>query len=485
MESPVNKISPRALGGIFFISLVVLAGLGFYFWVGLVDHAQLSIFIPILAVVAILAVGLVLRWPRMGLFLILLTVPVEVGLVYIAGFGVYVVQPLIMLTALAVLLRYDLIRGKVTFPIELLPVVALWIVYIFSGLIAINNRVTWGGIIFFIPLICMCWLVARLARQLDFLKLLVALSIWVGVAIAFLGIIQVVAYHLGINLAIDSYQRAFLVAYGRPSGLEGEPNWFGIYTGMVLAIAFPFWVRRQRLGKLPINTGVIILLVLAVLLSGTRSIWVGLLVELIVVNLINVRLWGKKLRRFLPFVVLMIAVLALLLLLNPKLVEPLARVRATFDASEFNSALRVHTWQMALENIFQRPWTGYGLNSWQILSLKYPDVNSMPAVIGGKSVPNIFLDNWLAAGILGALAIIYLIVFYSLRLIRLVRYRKDRLASTFGEAMLGGWIAIIVASIFTNAFIHIFFWQMVALIIATLGYYRRSLNPVKPSESVS
>ncbi len=271
----------------------------------------------------------------------------------------------------------------------------------------------------------------------------------------------------------------------RPSGLEGEPNWFGIYTGMVLAIAFPFWIRRQKLGKLPINTGMIIILVLAVLLSGTRSIWVGLLVELILVNLINVRLWGKKLRRFLPFVVILVAVLALLLLVNPKLVEPLARVRATFDASEFNSALRVHTWQMALENILQRPWTGYGLNSWQILSLKYPDVNYMPSVIGGKSVPNIFLDNWLAAGILGALAIIWLIGFYSLKLIKLVRYRKDRLASTFGEAMLGGWIAIIVASIFTNAFIHIFFWQMVALIIATLSYYRRSLKPNEPAESVS
>ncbi len=110
MESPAKKTSLRALGGIFFISLVIMAGLGFYFWVGLVDRLQLSPFIGILAVVAILGVGLVIRWPRLGLYIILLTVPIEVGLVYIAGFGVYVVQPLIMVTALAVLLRYDLIQ---------------------------------------------------------------------------------------------------------------------------------------------------------------------------------------------------------------------------------------------------------------------------------------------------------------------------------------------------------------------------------------
>jgi len=318
-----------------------------------------------------------------------------------------------------------------------------------------------------------------MTRQLGFLNLLTLLSIWIGAFIGLLGIIQTVALHMGKNLAIGSYQRAFLTTYGRPSGLEAEPNWFGIYEGMVLAIAFPFWTRKRKLGKLPINIIVISILGISVLLSGTRSIWVGLLVAFSLTNLINYRLWGRKLSRLISITLMMLVVIAFLLILNPNIVKPLNRIGITFDASEISSVLRVNTWRKAYETILQRPWTGYGLNSWQVLSLQYPPVNYMPTIISGKSVPNIFLDNWMTAGILGLLAIIYFIGYYSLKLIKLVRYRKDPLASTYGEAMLEGWITIVVASIFTNAFIHIFFWFAVALIIATLAHYRRFLHSIQ------
>jgi len=485
MDSLVKENSLKILGGIILLSLGVLIGLGTIFEIRLGDLKLPSGFIILIGILASLFLWMIFRWPRLGLILILLTVPVEVGLIYVAGFGVYIVQPLIMLTTLAILLAYDMIHGKVSIPKELLPVIILWIAYIYSGFITIDNQVTWGGIIYFIPLICLCWLIARVAGQTESLKFIVSLSIWIGVAIALLGIIQTIAYRLGFNLAINPYQYHFLTTYGRPSGLESEPNWFGIYVGMVLAIAFPFWIRRQSLGRLPINAIVICILGLAVLLSGTRSIWVGLLVALAATNLINTRLWGTKLGRLIPLAGLLILGVILLYLSNPKIIGPLARLSSTFDANEYNSALRVYTWQMALENILQRPWTGYGLNSWEILSQNYPNINNLPAVIGGKSVPNIFLNNWLAAGILGILVTTYMIGYYSFKLIKLVRYRRDPLTSAFGEAMLGGWIAIIVASIFTNAFIHNFFWFMVALIIATLTCFRRSLNPVRSPKFVS
>ena len=454
--------------GIILLLSSIFAGLVGLSLIILVDNLGLPAYYPPLVITGLFLAVAIMHWPWLGIYLALLTAPIETGLVYVAGFGMYAFQPIVMLTATAVLIRSLLGSGKILVPREMWPVIGLWLTYVLSAFFAIDMETTLGGIVYFIPLLALCWVFAKEVYTLAYLERIVAGVIWVGVILALLGLMQLVLYHAGFTIAFGPRHANFLRLYGRPSGLQGEPNWFGIYAGMILAIALPLWMRKQSISRSPVITVLVIaILSMAVLVSGTRSAWMGLLVAGGLYLLFGKVHLQRKIAILLGAGMLLGAILLALAIIAPQTLEPLNRLRYLFDTSEVNSRVRTNTWSQSFKYIRLHPIKGYGLSAWEVISPQVRE-NTGIVVIDGKSVPNIFLENWLSAGLPGLLFTVIFCAYYLFNLWDLSRRRNNYRLSVYLEGILGGLIMVLVASLFTNAFKHNWFWMLIALAISAL-----------------
>jgi O-antigen ligase len=346
----------------------------------------------------------------------------------------------------------------------------LWLAYVFSAFFAIDMETTLGGIVYFIPLLALCWIFAKEIRSAVARQRIMDGALWTGLLFALIGLIQLGAYYSGFIIALGPRQASFLILYGRPSGLQGEPDWFGIYIGMILAMAIPLWIRKEGLFRHRVATLLVVILGVAVLVSGTRSAWMGLLVAGGLYFWIAQRQVARKVAALLGFGFLLAAVLLALALVAPRVLEPLNRMQYLFDPSEHNSAVRVNTWVQALEYIRLRPIVGYGLSAWEVLAPQVQESTGF-IIIGGKSVPNIFLENWLSAGLPGLVLTIVFCAYYIYHLWRSLRTTAGYHGRAYLESALMGFVMVLVASFFTNAFKHNWFWLMVALIVAVLNTF--------------
>jgi O-antigen ligase len=453
--------------------IVVLAGailvaLLSLIWVQSIEGAGLPAYSPLLPFALLPVAVAIIRWPRLGMFLSLMTAPVEVGLVYVAGFGMYAFQPIVMLTATGLAIRSILGRGKFLVPRRMWPIIGLWLTYVLSAFFAIDMETTLGGIVYFIPLLVLCWVFAKEIRSDVDLERIVAGMIWIGFTLALVGLIQLGAYYLGHMITFGPRHANFLLLYGRPSGLQGEPDWFGIYVGMILAMAMPLWIRKEMLFRNRLATLLVLIMGVAILVSGTRSAWMGLLVAGGLYFWIARMQLARKTVAALGLAVLLATVLLVLIMAAPQILEPLNRLKYLFDPSEYNSAVRLNTWAQAFEYIRRRPIVGYGLSAWELLSPQVWEDRRI-AVITGKSVPNIFLENWLSAGLPGLLLTVVFCSYYTYHLWRSLRRSRDHHERAYLESVLMGFVMVSAASFFTNAFKHNWYWVMVALIIAALN----------------
>jgi O-antigen ligase len=206
------------------------------------------------------------------------------------------------------------------------------------------------------------WLSAQVINGAADARTLLRTLIASGYLVAIIAIVQ--SLH-------DSVQDTFVTA---AFGTLGNPNVLGAFLGMVLALAIDELIDARTLSARIIAANVIAAVGMALLLTFSRSAWLGATISTIVL------LAGRRgeLTRWIPIagggLAIVVALVAAWTLIGGLDLERLfaARAATLLDASTYSNS-RVHIWQDSIAVIASRPILGYGPDNF---GLVYPRFES-------------------------------------------------------------------------------------------------------------
>ena len=189
----------------------------------------------------------------------------------------------------------------------------------------------------------------------------------------------------------------------------------------------------------------------ALLLSRTRSAWIGAAAALLVLSCLFLRYVGMDLsRRGRPKIVgpLVILTLSFVLLVGAGGIAPLVAKRAdtmknVMEDPSFSG--RLYTWRAAARAASERPFTGWGLGSWPVLQARWTHqgVGVRDVVARGHNYTNSAHNLWIqwaaetgGVGLLLYVAVVAAFVHVGLRALPTVssKYRKTLLMGCIAAA---------------------------------------------------
>lgn len=249
-------------------------------------------------------------------------------------------------------------------------------------------------------------------------------------------------------LSAKSYQAgedAFMIV--RPPGTLGHADYFAawlvavFFAGLALApMEKARWVRASA-------RAIAILAAVATLLSGTRSALLGLAAGIVVYVLV------RRPRITRRSVALATVGVALLVLFFVSPAGTRLRARVQWSASDLRGGARLLLWRDSLTMAAQRPWTGFGPETF---SVEFPQFQSLDLARAypdfyHESPHNVFLDALIAQGATGLLALLALAIFGF--------YVSTRLDREQRAPLLAGWAGLLVCH------------QFVVFIAPTAAYF--------------
>jgi tetratricopeptide (TPR) repeat protein len=324
------------------------------------------------------------------------------------------------------------------------PITALISVLIVATATAVHPQLSlWGsyergqGVLTQLAYLWLFLLVATQMQTLQQARRLFLALVWPGLFLAAMGVIQLLAATLNINLG---WQLLPLVTDARSPvyATLGRSNFLGAYLAILLPLTLALLVTsRQRRSQMALSA--LLLAQLGVLgMTLARSAWPAALVGLALFVLLwrGARLTGRW--RYITW-----AGLGMVALSGPLAVLWLGRLE------QGSSAARLTIWQSTLELIRQRPFLGYGPDS---LFLVFPRV--FPPELVYYQGRQFFVDrahNWLldwavTTGLLGLLALLSVLVAFIF-----IAQRAWREAATAERrALLAGAVAAVGANLTNN-----------------------------------
>ncbi|MDP3992659.1 MAG: O-antigen ligase family protein [bacterium] len=234
-------------------------------------------------------------------------------------------------------------------------------------------------------------------------------ALWVGLAlVATLGLLQWGGVVSSNNIS-------------RLTGFYASPNSFARYIELLLLLLAPYLLlvaSRFRLGLALIWLGGLAVMLGTLSYGGTASFAIGLTVIIL----------------FLPQAWQRLKIGFLILVIGSSLLagiyrEYLPKYNATTTASTSSLNSRQQFWQIAWGAIKEHPLTGIGLEGWerQYPELAQKHLSVTPIEAFSVQPHNIYLDAMLRAGILGLVAIIYLLFWPIVTTVRLAKSGLEKL----------------------------------------------------------
>ncbi len=225
---------------------------------------------------------------------------------------------------------------------------------------------------------------------------------WTVTISSFLVSLYAICQYFGLDFL--TWQEAALETKRAMSSL-GQPNFLGSF--LLLSIPLSFYLARYSkniYGKIFLAL-VLLSQLLALLFSGSRGAWLGLMAVLVVVFLVY-----KKSRKTTLIIGSSFIVMALILFFTNNVFSQ--RFKGAFNLSEGSSSVRTflynNSWQASLDNPL-----GFGLENQREALIPYYEISSAEKnkvnVIFDRA-HNVFLDIILSLGFLGL--IIYLYLYY-------------------------------------------------------------------------
>ena len=269
-------------------------------------------------------------------------------------------------------------------------------------------------------------LAIRSSRDLDFF---LKVFVWAGVIDACYGLLFMMPGMTGVAAvfkAIGLPSGRDLIAF-RMNGIQSDPTYFGLFIMPAFLISLNEILRQRRgVGWVPIL--ITTLLLLCILLSFSRTTWVGTLAGIIVLA----GLRGHLVRTAFLFVsmVIFLQVAAPDNFLAAAISDNSARTTLVL---ENQADSRTWIWKAYAELAFSSPW-GYGMDSLE--TLRQFATWSMERVGSTARPHNIYLLLWVESGLQTLLPFLALIGMSMQRAMRMREYGDPVTGAEYGTLFL-------------------------------------------------
>jgi len=185
----------------------------------------------------------------------------------------------------------------------------------------------------------------------------------------------------------------FIIWYSRPlennvlTGLFNNPNYAGAWLNIVLPISFAFLIKRESSLKRIISLVFVILIILCIVLTNSRSAWIGLLASTIL-------FFGKKSFKWLIPLFISIGILILTSIINDQF--NLIPLETLNEFKNFQYLDRLDIWTKSIQIILKNPFFGSGASSFNEIYQNISGLNKFHS-------HNLALDLLISYGIPAAL----------------------------------------------------------------------------------
>lgn len=181
----------------------------------------------------------------------------------------------------------------------------------------------------------------------------------------------------------------------------GHPNYLATYLAMILPFAFYLFFINKKLASRLFYSGIIIVQLLSLIFTMTRSAWFAIVVSLAFFFFAIFKL--TKSRKILFFSIIMLIIFC-------AVAGAIGFKRLSQPLKDSTLEMRLNEWRYASEQILKRPLFGYGPDNYQLLSVQRPLTPLELKIDTGVAdrAHNIILDTAINVGLIGL--IVYLLV---------------------------------------------------------------------------
>lgn len=261
------------------------------------------------------------------------------------------------------------------------------------------------------------------------LRRLVDALILSGVAVACIGLYQ---YFLTDYVIVGEGVRRVLAVYGSPNNLA---LYFDRTLPLAIALALPLGVRMSRRRRV-LYTLAALPMGICLYLTWSRGAWLlGLPAGLLVIALLS----GRRVRLAVAALVV-VAIIVLVPFLRTE------RGQSLFQQGTGTGFFRVSVWKSGLAMIRDYPLTGVGLDNFLYKYPEYmqPDAWREPNL---SHPHNIILDFWVRLGILGLVALVWIVGEFYRRGLRVFSSHRDDPGRSYARALAVGLMASMTAAL--------------------------------------
>jgi len=266
----------------------------------------------------------------------------------------------------------------------------------------------------------------------------------------------------------------------------GNPNFLGKYLVLIIPIVLALYLGESSRVR---NAGLFISLALcfaALMATFTRASWLGLLVSLtllLVLALKNSLLSGKT-QKLVLITITLVLIVCLFNIYVPShdkgsLTSSKQHARGQVIQKAVKSldinkgkgvATRLYVWDKTLHLIKEKPWFGYGLETFMLVfkqfNQEYTDIFHDRVII--DRAHNNYLDTAFAMGLTGLAAYLAILVSFLLYVWRLLKGFQDRSRKLLFLGVLAGFCGYLINDLFIFSVVSVSptFWSLMGLTLA-------------------
>ncbi len=292
--------------------------------------------------------------------------------------------------------------------------------------------------------IVLCFLATQFLDDAESRKTLISISFISFGIISFYGILQALGFDI-LPAALRDFS-------GRGRSTLGNPVFFGGYLALMIPLLLTYLIDEDTLPSMP-KTAIGMLLVLGVagiVLSQSRGAWVGLIVGIIAVVVIQRKNLTKGAGTALAMLVFGIAFAVLVMAASGtgKLQATITSVEnklvSAVNTGQGTQASRIEIWKSAVEMISVRPLEGYGpdqmyawASAFTTLKKAQLEINTIP-----DRTHNIFLQVAVNGGLISLLVFLWIIIALAGIGLRALKNNEGPV-HTYAVAVISGLIAYV------------------------------------------
>ena len=266
----------------------------------------------------------------------------------------------------------------------------------------------------------------------------------------------------------------------------GNPNFLGKYLVLIIPIMFCFCLGSISIKRSVVLVSALSLCLAALIVTYTRASWLSTIIGLVILLFLSFKNSlhkGEKKR------LIIIGVILFLLILffnaysprhskkrvtsnNQKATgEVVKRTLSTFDIKKgMGVATRLYVWEKTLILIKERPWFGYGLETFEIAFKDYniEYVKIFNNLVYVDRAHNNYIDTAFSIGLIGLGTYLAVIVTFLYHLFSLLKKSDDKFHKLLYAGIISSFCGYLINDIFIFSVVSVSptFWSLMGLTVA-------------------